>query len=68
VVAMDDSGAEVIRVTTGGKAPDVSKRQMVQVSGLIAVPWAIDGRSGVAFRADSVIVAKAAGARTGAAA
>jgi hypothetical protein len=34
---------------------------------LIAVPWAIDGRSGVAFRADSISPAKA-GARAGAAA
>jgi hypothetical protein len=67
LVAMDDSGAEVIKVTTAGAAPEVSKRQMVHVVGLIAVPWAIDGRSGVAFRADSISPAKA-GARAGAAA
>jgi hypothetical protein len=58
LVAMDDSGAEVIRVTTAGNAPEVTLRQLVQVVGLIAVPWAIDGRSGVAFRADTVTPAK----------
>jgi hypothetical protein len=68
LVAMDDTGAEVIRVTTGGSAPAVTKRQMVAVTGLVAVPWAIDGRSGVAFRADSVSAVKAAGVRAGAAA
>jgi hypothetical protein len=57
VVAMDDTGAEVIKVTTAG-APKVGKRQMVAVSGLVAVPWAVDGRSGVAFRADSVVATK----------
>jgi hypothetical protein len=69
LVAMDDSGAEVIKVTTAGAAPEVGKRQPVQVVGLIAVPWAIDGRSGVAFRADTVTAVKAAaGARAGASA
>ena len=63
LVAMDDSGAEVIKVTTAGNAPEVGKRQMVQVVGLIAVPWAIDGRSGVAFRADSVAAPTKAAAR-----
>jgi hypothetical protein len=58
VVAMDDSGAEVIKVTTAGE-PKVTKRQMVAVAGLIAVPWAMDGRSGVAFKADSVAAVKA---------
>jgi hypothetical protein len=59
LVAMDDSGAEVIKVTTAGK-PEVSKRQLVQVPGLIAVPWAMEGRSGVAFRADSLAPMKPA--------
>ena len=53
VVAMDDSGAEVIKVTTGG-APRVSKRHAVSVVGLVATPWNMDGRGGVAFRADSI--------------
>jgi len=53
LVAMDDSGAEVIKVTTAGE-PRVAKRQAVTVRGLIAMPWNVDGRGGVAFRADSI--------------
>jgi hypothetical protein len=65
VVAMDESGAEVIKVTTAGP-PKVTKRQLVAVTGLVAVPWAMDGRSGVAFKADAVVAVK--GAAAGAAA
>ncbi len=53
LVAMDDTGAEVIKVTTPG-VPKIGKRQLVAVSGLIALPWTVDGRSGVAFRAESI--------------
>jgi hypothetical protein len=53
LVAMDNSGAEVIKVTTGG-APRVSKRHAVSVRGLVATPWNMDGRGGVAFRADAI--------------
>jgi len=54
LVAMDDSGAEVIRVTVAGTPPEVAPGQPVQVVGLIAFPWQQDGRSGVAYRADSI--------------
>ena len=54
MVVMDDSGAEVIKVTTGG-APKVTKRQMVTVTGLRVMHWAMEGRSGLSFRADSVV-------------
>ncbi len=53
LVAMDDTGAEVIKVTTAGE-PKVAKRQLVTVLKLVATPWNIDGRGGVAFRADSI--------------
>jgi hypothetical protein len=53
LVAMDDTGAEVIKVTTAGQ-PRVAKRQLVTVLRLVATPWNIDGRGGVAFRADSI--------------
>jgi hypothetical protein len=53
LVAMDNSGAEVIKVTTAG-VPKVGKRQAVTVRGLVANPWNVDGRGGVAFRADSI--------------
>ncbi|MGH3766392.1 MAG: hypothetical protein ACRDTX_14790 [Pseudonocardiaceae bacterium] len=54
VVAMDETGAEVIKVTTAGE-PRVAKRQLVTVVRLVATPWNIDGRGGVAFRADSIV-------------
>jgi hypothetical protein len=54
LVAMDDTGAEVIKVTTAGE-PRVAKRQLVTVARLVATPWNIDGRGGVAFRADGIV-------------
>ena len=66
LVAMDASGAEVIKVTTAGE-PKVGSRQMVAVRGLVVTPWNLDGRSGLAFRAESVSPVKAsAGTAAGA--
>ena len=53
LVAMDETGAEVIKVTTPG-TPRVTKRQPVTVLKLVATPWNIDGRGGVAFRAEAI--------------
>jgi hypothetical protein len=53
LVAMDTTGAEVIKVTTVGE-PKVLKRQFVTVLKLVATPWTIDGRGGVAFRAEAI--------------
>jgi len=53
LVAMDETGAEVIKVTTAGQ-PRVTKRQLVTVLKLVATPWTIDGRGGVAFRAEAI--------------
>ncbi len=53
LVAMDETGAEVIKVTTAGQ-PRIAKRQLVTVVKLVATPWNIDGRGGVAFRADAI--------------
>ena len=68
-----DTGAEVIKVTTAGE-PRVTTRQLVTVVKLVATPWNIDGRGGVAFRAEAIspvpsgaAPAPAAGSRTGAA-
>lgn len=57
LVAMDDDGAEVIKVTTGGEAPEVGKRQLVEVVGLRVAHWSMEGRSGLTFRADSIATA-----------
>lgn len=54
LVAMDEAGAEVIKVTTAGQ-PRVAKRQLVTVVKLVATPWTINGRGGVAFRADAIV-------------
>lgn len=39
LVAMDETGAEVIRVTVAGNPPEVVPGQPVQVDGLVAFPW-----------------------------
>lgn len=60
VVVLDDDGAEVIKVTTVGEKPSVKKGQLVTVSDLEALPWATNGRNGVAFRASVLKAATAA--------
>ena len=50
---MDTTGAEVIKVTTAGE-PRVVKRQFVTVLKLVATPRTIEGRGGVAFRAEAI--------------
>ncbi len=67
LVAMDDDGAEVIKVTTGGAAPKVTRRQMVTVTGLRVMHWAMEGRSGLSFRADSIAPVQAPASARGAA-
>ena len=67
LVVMDDTGAEVIKVTTGGSAPKVDRRQAVAVKGLRVQHWAMDGRSGLSFRADSIGAVPAPASARGAA-
>src|SRR5215207_4232951 len=50
LVALDADGAEVIRVATAF-APEVAPGQYVQVGELVASPWSMASRSGVAYRA-----------------
>jgi hypothetical protein len=57
LVVTDDSGGEVIKVTTTGKQPDLERGDAVEVFGLVAIPWANGGKAGVAFRADSIRLA-----------
>jgi hypothetical protein len=57
-MALDASGADVIAVTVPGD-PNITVGQPTHVDGLVALPWSQEGRSGVAFRADSL---RAAGA------
>src|SRR5215203_3831876 len=53
LVALGDGEAEIIRVAVAGD-PKVSQGEMVGVDGLTAQPWEMDGRSGTAFRAQTI--------------
>jgi hypothetical protein len=55
VFALDESGGEVIRVTVTGDQPKVVPGQPVIIRDLEAVPWTNNGRSGVAYRAASIV-------------
>ncbi len=54
VFVLDDDGGEVITVTTAGERPNVKVGQPVSLSKLEALPWATNGRSGVAYRASEI--------------
>jgi hypothetical protein len=54
VVVTDSSGGEVISVNTNGQPNDLEPGDSVEITGMIAIPWFTNGRSGVAFRADSI--------------
>lgn len=58
LMALDETGAEVLMITVD-HVPAVSVGDFVQVVGLVAIPWAQDTRSGVAFRATSISALKA---------
>ena len=53
LVALGDGEAEIIRVAVPGD-PNVSQGEMVRVEGLTAQAWEMEGRSGMAFRAQAV--------------
>ncbi|GAA1594069.1 hypothetical protein GCM10009678_90280 [Actinomadura kijaniata] len=54
VFVQDDDGGEVITITTAGERPNVRVGAFVSVSELEALPWATNGRNGVAFRAAAI--------------
>ena len=51
VMALDDTGGEMLTVTVAGQPPKVSVGQTVDPVELEAIPWAQNGRNGVAYRA-----------------
>ena len=65
VFVLDDDGGEVITITTAGEKPNVKVGQVVAVSKLEALPWATNGRNGVAFRAEEIKAAGLASVKTG---
>jgi hypothetical protein len=63
VFVLDDDGGEVITVTTAGEKPNVKVNQPVSLFKLEALPWATNGRNGVAFRAEEIKAAGVASAK-----
>jgi hypothetical protein len=53
LVALGDGEAEIIRVAVPGD-PKVGQGEMVRVDGLTAQAWELEGRSGMAFRAQAI--------------
>jgi hypothetical protein len=52
LIAMTDGAAEIIAVKVPGlPGPGIRQGHPVKVSGLVAQPWTMADRSGVAFRA-----------------
>jgi hypothetical protein len=55
VVAMDETGAEVLKVVVDGPtAPKVMPGQYVAISGLVVSPWEMNGRAGLSYRAQAI--------------
>jgi hypothetical protein len=54
LVALAEGSAEIIAVKVAGTAPAVRQGQPVKVLGLVAQPWTMGDRAGVAFRAQRV--------------
>lgn len=55
LVALGDGGAEVVTVKVAGEPPKgVAQGATVRVDGLVASPWSMGDRSGVAFRAERI--------------
>jgi hypothetical protein len=55
LVALDDGGAEVINVTVvAAEPPNLTKKTLVTPVELQAIPWAQNGRNGVAYRASAI--------------
>lgn len=53
VVALAEGGAEIIAVKVAGEPP-VAQGAMLVIQSLVASPWSMGDRSGVAFRASRI--------------
>jgi hypothetical protein len=51
LIAMTDGAAEILAVKVPGQPSGIRQGHPVKVSGLVAQPWTMADRSGVAFRA-----------------
>lgn len=59
MVLESETGAEILNVTVAGEPPKVTVGQAVVLVDLEAIPWATNGKNGVAFRAKSISPATA---------
>jgi hypothetical protein len=55
LAAIDETGGEMLNVTTAGVPPKVTVGQQVVPVDLEAIPWATNGKNGTAFRASSIV-------------
>lgn len=60
VVWLDAEGAQVITLKMAGD-PGVVQGAMLELDGLVALPWSMNERSGIAFRANRVKATGVAG-------
>ena len=60
LVTISADGAEVISVKVAGEPKGVTQGQQVRITGLVAIPWSMEGRSGVSFKAARIEPATAA--------
>jgi len=51
VMALDETGAEVLSITVAGQKPNATVGQLVVPVELEAIPWNNNGKHGVAYRA-----------------
>jgi hypothetical protein len=54
LVVTDESGGEIVSVNTSGSPGDLQPGDVVEIAGLIAIPWHSNGRNGVSYRAESI--------------
>ena len=54
VMALDETGGEMLTVTVAGLPPKLTVGQQVNPVELEAIPWATNGKNGTAFRASSI--------------
>lgn len=61
VALAGEGGAELITVKTAGAPKNITPGVFVTVTDLIATPWSMNDRSGVAFKAGSITALPAPG-------
>ena len=54
LAAMADGGAEVISVKVSGEPKGITQGAAIKLTGLVAIPWSMGDRSGIAYRAAQV--------------